>query len=133
MKAVSVRQPWAWAIIHAGKDVENRSRITLHRGPVAIHATRCSREEYESAAEEIESISKRLVPSWDAIKETFGRIVGIVDLVGCIDPDRGDMKGADSEWYQGEVGWRLAKPRTCKPYACKGARGYLFDIPDGEL
>ncbi|WP_409188395.1 hypothetical protein [Bradyrhizobium sp. RDM4] len=23
--ALSVRQPWAWAIIHGGKDVENRS------------------------------------------------------------------------------------------------------------
>lgn len=24
MKALSLRQPWAWAILHAGKDVENR-------------------------------------------------------------------------------------------------------------
>ena len=23
-KALSVRQPWAWAIIHGGKDIENR-------------------------------------------------------------------------------------------------------------
>ena len=23
--ALSIRQPWAWAILHAGKDVENRS------------------------------------------------------------------------------------------------------------
>jgi len=25
VRAISVRQPFAWAIIHAGKDVENRS------------------------------------------------------------------------------------------------------------
>ncbi len=25
MLALSIRQPWAWAVIHAGKDVENRS------------------------------------------------------------------------------------------------------------
>lgn len=25
MKALTVRQPWAWAIMHAGKDVENRT------------------------------------------------------------------------------------------------------------
>ena len=24
MKAISIRQPWAWAILHAGKRVENR-------------------------------------------------------------------------------------------------------------
>jgi hypothetical protein len=24
MKALSIRQPWAWLILHAGKDIENR-------------------------------------------------------------------------------------------------------------
>lgn len=40
MRALTVRQPWAWAIVHAGKDVENRSRniAGAYRGPVAIHA-----------------------------------------------------------------------------------------------
>jgi len=39
MRALTVRQPWAWAIIHGGKDVENRSRsLGPYRGPVAIHA-----------------------------------------------------------------------------------------------
>ena len=31
-QAFSVRQPWAWAILHAGKDVENRSAAALHAG-----------------------------------------------------------------------------------------------------
>ena len=40
MRALTVRQPWAWAIIFAGKDVENRSRNVAgsHRGPMAVHA-----------------------------------------------------------------------------------------------
>ena len=40
MKAITVRQPWAWAIMHDGKDVENRSRniAGTYRGPVVIHA-----------------------------------------------------------------------------------------------
>lgn len=40
MKVITVRQPWAWAIIHGGKDVENRSRNIVgdYRGGVAIHA-----------------------------------------------------------------------------------------------
>ena len=25
LRAISIRQPWAWAVVHAGKDVENRS------------------------------------------------------------------------------------------------------------
>jgi hypothetical protein len=26
MRALTVRQPWAWAIVHGGKDIENRTR-----------------------------------------------------------------------------------------------------------
>jgi hypothetical protein len=32
LQAISVRQPWAWAIIYAGKDVENRSRDAVANG-----------------------------------------------------------------------------------------------------
>ena len=38
MKALTIRQPWAWAIIFDGKDVENRSWNTSYRGDLAIHA-----------------------------------------------------------------------------------------------
>ncbi|SDF98748.1 hypothetical protein SAMN04487781_3200 [Cellulosimicrobium cellulans] len=40
LRAITVRQPWAWAIAHAGKDVENRTRnlAGTYRGPLAIHA-----------------------------------------------------------------------------------------------
>ena len=38
MKAISIQQPWAWAIIHAGMDVENRTWNTHYRGLLAIHA-----------------------------------------------------------------------------------------------
>lgn len=39
MRILTVRQPWVWAIIHGGKDVENRVRNIAgsYRGPVAIH------------------------------------------------------------------------------------------------
>jgi ASCH domain len=38
-KVLSVQQPWSWAILHAGKIVENRSWRTRHRGPLLIHAS----------------------------------------------------------------------------------------------
>jgi len=39
MRVLTVKQPWAWAIVHGGKDVENRVRNLAgdYRGPVAIH------------------------------------------------------------------------------------------------
>ena len=43
--ALSVRQPWAWAIIHGGKPLENRSQGAIDymrplRGRRAIHAAK---------------------------------------------------------------------------------------------
>ena len=38
MKALTIRQPWAWAIVYAGKDIENRSWKTKLRETIAVHA-----------------------------------------------------------------------------------------------
>jgi len=38
VKALTVKQPWAWAIAAGYKTVENRGRNFNYRGPLAIHA-----------------------------------------------------------------------------------------------
>lgn len=40
VKALTIRQPWAWAVVYAGKDVENRRWQTFYRGPLLIHAAK---------------------------------------------------------------------------------------------
>jgi len=40
MKALTIRQPWAWAITHGYKKFENRTWQTSYRGPLLIHAGR---------------------------------------------------------------------------------------------
>jgi len=37
-RVLTIRQPWAWAIIHCGNDIENRSWSTKHRGRLLVHA-----------------------------------------------------------------------------------------------
>ena len=37
-RAISIRQPWAYAILHLGKDVENRPMRTHCRGRILIQA-----------------------------------------------------------------------------------------------
>lgn len=52
---LSIRQPWAWAILHAGKDIENRDWATRFRGPFLVHAGKgCTRDEYEDAVDFIQ-------------------------------------------------------------------------------
>jgi hypothetical protein len=38
VRAITVKNPWAWAIAHAGKNIENRSRPVSYRGLLLIHA-----------------------------------------------------------------------------------------------
>ena len=40
MKALTVKQPWATLILAGEKDVENRTRRTNYRGPLAIHVAK---------------------------------------------------------------------------------------------
>jgi hypothetical protein len=78
MRILTVRQPWAWAIIHGGKDVENRTTNIAgsYRGPIAIHAGLAPFEQ-DNAASRVHSemhggqVDTRLV---------FGAIIGVVDL-----------------------------------------------------
>jgi hypothetical protein len=40
VKALTIRQPWAWAIARGHKTIENRTWATSYRGPLAIHAAK---------------------------------------------------------------------------------------------
>ncbi|NOU05349.1 MAG: hypothetical protein HOO99_04120 [Hyphomicrobiaceae bacterium] len=128
--ALSVRQPWAWAIIHAGKNVENRDWVRTnpgmtYRGPVAIHASQgMTRAEYDEAAAFMASIGVTCPP---AIELQRGGIIGSV-IVQDIVRNR-DMPGGDgnkfSPWFFGPVGLLLRKPVACEFVLAKGALGFF--------
>ncbi|MNQ62267.1 ASCH domain protein [compost metagenome] len=83
MKALSIRQPWAWLIIHGGKDVENRSWHTKHRGRFLVHAAKgMTKHEYQAARDyarecgvEIPALRDRSVA--ESLAQSFWRIAGI--------------------------------------------------------
>jgi hypothetical protein len=77
VKALTVRQPWAWALIHGGKDVENRTQAWSYRGPLAIHAGMALFEKHNLASEAHRAAHGTETPT--DIK--FGGIIGVVDLV----------------------------------------------------
>ncbi len=81
MRVLTVRQPWAWAIIHGGKDVENRVRNIAgdYRGPVAIHAGLADNlaEWKRLCAHDFEAWCRAM----DARESLIGgAIIGVVDL-----------------------------------------------------
>lgn len=122
--ALSVRQPWAWAIIHAGKDCENRSWKRSSpgigfRGRVAIHAsTTLTRIDYEAARAAMARIG---VECPDAASLGRGGIVGSVEVVDVV--RRGALGAFSSPWFLGPVGLVLREPRPCAFVPAAGQLG----------
>ncbi len=81
MATLSVRQPWAWAIVNGYKDIENRTRNFRRRGYLAIHASKgTTRNEYGKAADFIASKGIVVPPLCDLPR---GCLVGRAKLSGC--------------------------------------------------
>ena len=52
--ALSIRQPWAWLIVHGFKDIENRDWPTNFRGRLLVHAGQTmARRYYDETCEEL--------------------------------------------------------------------------------
>ena len=131
MKAVSIHQPWAWAILFAGKDVENRTWATRHRGPLLIHAARSRKSYARQDARAWPKLYGVELPAWDEL--ATGAIVGVVDVVDCVRVGPGGDLGecGRSPWaLEGYFGWVLANPQPfAKPIPRRGAQ-MLFEVPD---
>lgn len=130
--ALSVRQPWAWAIIHAGKDIENRTWQQSNpglkfRGSVCIHAsTGMTRDEFEDAIDDIEYAATTVDRLPQARELVRGAIIGVVDVVDLV-------RQSGSKWWCGPVGLVLANPRAVDPIPCKGQLGFFEWKQSGVL
>ncbi len=116
MKAITVRQPWAWLIFH-GKPVENRDWWTGYRGPLAIHAGKgMTRQEYRDAVQFVKYIAPEIViPPADQLIR--GAVIGTTDLVDCV-------RDHPSPFFQGEYGFVLVEHKLfCEPVFTNGALG----------
>jgi hypothetical protein len=112
-KALSVRQPWAWAIIEGGKDVENRAWLTNYTGPLLIHA---GLQDDLDGWHFLDEMGIRL-----PVDPPTGGLIGIVDLVNCV-------LGYESVWAQDRRWhWVLKNPRPLPFVAYKGRLG-LFNV-----
>lgn len=101
MRILTVRQPWAYAIMHLGKDVENRSRNIAgdYRGPVAIHAAKTGADYWFDTGGAGDQIA-RLAGFWPGIVQCPpGAIIGVVDLVDVHHADECDECFGDDAIY----------------------------------
>jgi len=117
---ISVRQPWAWAIVNRFKPVENRGRTfpQTHVGPFLVHTSKqCTRQEYEAAVETMRKIDASIkVPPLEKLP-----LQGIVGRARC---DR-YVTECDSPWFEGPVGLMLSQQKPLPFVKCGGALGWF--------
>ena len=145
MKALTLKQPWAWAVAHAGKDVENRTwkppqsvigqRIAIHAGKAWSEASRWA----------LQMFADGLFPPAEP-HIVFGAIIAVATIGGWV-TDGGNYetrlfagnylgaaplavkKARHSKWFAGPYGWLLTDVIALpKPIPCKGQQG-LWTVP----
>lgn len=125
MKAISIRQPWAWLIVNGYKDIENRTWDTKYRGMVLIHASKgMTRKEYNLAvsyAAEINRAIPYLIPSFEKIER--GGIVGHAYIDST-------TRESSSPWFFGPVGFQIA---FAKPLPFVPLKGRLSFFETGMI
>lgn len=115
MKALTVLQPWAWALVHGPKRIENRSRPISHRGPLVIHAGQ-SRKWVTSVLPDGTAVPERLA---------FGALIGVVDVIDCVPY----AEVADDPFAVGPWCWLVANAQPfARPVPWKGQQN-LFRVP----
>ena len=84
MKALSIQQPWLHAILHEGKNIENRPWQNSFRGCIALHASqKVQRGPY----------SPRFMRDVEVESLDTGAICGVARLANVITNSR-------SKWFQ---------------------------------
>lgn len=122
--ALSIRQPWAWAILHAGKDVENRDWYTARRGPICIHAAKSmTKAEFDGFVDLARVLYRARdwpedlwVPNPANLKR--GGIVGTAEIVDCV-------RESASPWFAGKWGFVVRNVQPVEFIPCKGALGFF--------
>lgn len=143
MKCLSVRQPWAWLIIHGGgvyagritygrKNIENRKWKTSHRGSLLIHAARTTPDfETWATAEKMYALeypkadAPNPIPPADELP--YGKIIGQVKLIDITREYPWGHWTLPDHWH-----WILGHPKPVSPIPYRGRPG-LFDVPEALL
>lgn len=119
---ISLWNPWAWAIPHALKDIENRTWAPRWkgkdlRGEILIHAAkkRMNDQDWSELQNYFDNKFKIDLPDIDLLN--FGGIVGKATVVDCVTE-------SDSPWYEkGKKGWVLKGQNPIKFIPFRGQQG----------
>ena len=134
MKALSLSQPWCWAILYAGKHVENRSwqpPIEMIDQQIALHAAKSfdDKRGYHGMTPTGFLLSHGFI-NMPQRKRSFqnSAIVGVATIDRIVTkPD--SLPDNQKRWFFGEYGWVLTNVICLPdPIPCRGFQG-LWGLP----
>jgi hypothetical protein len=134
MRALTLWQPWGWAVVAGHKPLENRTWPPPHNAmevPLAIHAGKTWDQAGHDAIEDL------LGPEYiSQIDDVRGAVIGVATVanavrVGAVNarhhPDR--LTEAERRWFVGPWGWVLRDVRALpEPVPCRGYQ-MLWTLP----
>jgi hypothetical protein len=114
LKALSVRQPWAWLIVQGYKPYENRTWNTKTRGEILIHASKAfDKAGYGWVRDNFPEIDMPLPQQFER-----GGIVGKTQLWEV-------ATASSSPWFSGPFGFCLARAEPIPFAPCSGKLGFF--------
>lgn len=139
LRAVSIQQPFAEAIITGRKSLEVRTWRTSYRGRLLIHAGLTWYGEREQGKALAFQQAKRIATCIGMQEQIAsfprGALVGVVDLVECrqLSPEEWEDTKArhwcDDAWRRGLIGWEIRVPYAfANSVPFRGALG-IFSVP----
>ena len=115
LKALSVKQPWAWLISAGVKTIETRTWATEYRGDLLIVSSK--------------GIDRHAAKRFDTDPDSllYGHALAVADLFDCqlMQPD--DERFALCDVYEGAYSWKMRNIRRIEPFPVKGQLG-LYNV-----
>lgn len=129
LPCLSIRQPWAWAIVNGFKPVENRTWPTKVRGPILVHAgLKEERGDIEFVLWQVAAQTGRPVTEIGTRYRrecALGVVVGSCAITDCV-------TAMDSPWFFGPYGFVVGAVRRCTPVPMKGRLGFFRATVDWQ-
>lgn len=140
MLGLTLRHPWAWAILHAGKDCENRTwrPLPARLSPgqwFALHGGGFPRDErWNEALHDLNGLQNRgLVSRQMRLQDVIVEgVCGLLKFAGTVhETQRGPVR--ESPWFAGPVAWHWSRKIVLpEPVPCRGSQG-LWELPADVL
>jgi hypothetical protein len=145
MRALSLRQPWPWIIMHLDKRIENRTRnLGEYRGPLLLHSSSKMTSEdwwsaYEFVRERLGETAANSIPKPTGKMQEghpdlpMGVIFARTSVIGqfdarhagvLLDYEVPELPEQRSLWYMGSYAYVFGAVERTDLVTCSGALGF---------